>query len=144
MAPCPYRALVQHVGFIKQFFGDPLGTFPLFPNGSGEVASKEHVVQSIEVVMEKLGLEIRGPFGNRLFGGHFCRVAWARFMAEIGIDRLAILVGSWRSDAVLRCATDVPSTLSPSGSSRSSGPPTWRISPSRSTTLTRSRTSWLV
>ena len=52
------------------------------------VSGWEHLVQSIEVVMEERGLEIRGPLGNRLFGGHSCLVAGARYMAEIGIDLL--------------------------------------------------------
>ena len=108
--PCPVCFLAAHIKVLAHEFGEPLPKdLPLFPTATGEVPTKAKVVATIEHFMTKLGKETIGIHGNKVFGGHSCRVAGARYMASLGIDLLTIqLLGRWGSDVVLRYVSEVP------------------------------------
>jgi hypothetical protein len=108
--PCPFCSMTKHLMYLATAFVAPLARdLPLFPTAYGDVPTKAKVVATIEHFMSTLGLPVMGPQGNRIYGGHSCRVAGARYMASLGIDLLTIqLLGRWGSDVVLRYVADVP------------------------------------
>jgi hypothetical protein len=101
--------MVKHLDLLRTRFGHLELDMPLFPTARGGVPSKAKVVESLEYVMKLMGLRLVGDAGNRLYGGHSCRVAGARYLASIGVDLLTIqLLGRWGSEVVLRYVADVP------------------------------------
>jgi len=70
---------------------------------------KRAVVAHIEFIALRLGLDIEGPAGERLFGGHSLRVTGAQWMAGLGIPLATIqLIARWSSDVVTRYVGEAP------------------------------------
>jgi len=81
----------------------------MFPTREGNVADKSTVVAHIEAVALKLGMDIEGASGERLFGGHSLRVTGAQWMASLGIPLATIqLVARWSSEVVARDVGEAP------------------------------------
>ena len=110
-APCAFHALVDHLDILRREFGSESQWpgLPLFPDMQGRIVAKEKVVATIECIAVKLGLDIFGPTGARLFGGHSLRVTGAQWLASIGIPLMTIqLVARWSSSVILRYVGETP------------------------------------
>ena len=107
---CPAHVAAKHVLQLKRHFADPYpAESPLFPTASGTTASKHAVVRTIEMIAQSCHLPLVDNVGRRAFGGHAFRVTGAQFLAARGVstDKL-MLLGRWRSSAVLRYVGEAP------------------------------------
>ena len=110
--PCPFHLALDHTVWLASFAasnGLALSEVPLFPAASCKHVLKSAMISTFESAALKCGLDIRGPSGNKLFGGHSLRVTGAQALARVGLDvnKLRILARH-SGDMILRYVADVP------------------------------------
>ena len=108
MPVCAYHALATQEDELRRRFGDD-SSVPVFPSARGTVVAKEKVVQTIEVIAERLGVPTSNSYGERAFGGHSMRATGAQFLAARGMPLLSIqLMARWSSHILARYVADAP------------------------------------
>ena len=105
---CPYHLMREHLSAYRLKFphrfhasGEARAGFPLFPDGSGEVCTKEGVTNTIRAAAKFLGHALVDPGGLFLDSGHALRVTGAQGLARAGLSENTIaLLARWGSAAV--------------------------------------------
>ena len=110
--PCPFHAAAKRMECLHELFaidGELPADLPFCPQIDGSVVDKENVVRTFEHIAKLLGLAIRSPDDQRLWGGHSLRVTGAQHLAELGVELVVIaLLARWASAIVLRYAAEAP------------------------------------
>ena len=115
-ALCPFHQLLDHMAILRRTFpkrfdnnGWARPGFPLFPDSSGRVCTKEGVAATIRRAAALLGQPTHDPGGLALHTGHALRVTGAQALARAGLSEHQIsLLARWGSAAVLRYIRTAP------------------------------------
>ena len=110
---CPYHLANDHARTLHMTFSHShdMQCLPFFPTESGTTVEKTKVVESFEMLHERLGLPLVDENGSRLLGGHSMRLAGSRMLASSGLHLYQIeLMARWKSPMLIHYAQSAPLT----------------------------------
>ena len=104
--PCPYHDMVAQLEFLHRRFavvGSLPFRLPLWPTESGEVPTKEKVIETVRELAGRLGEPTLDAEGSFKHGRHSRRVSGARTLSSLGMSLYKIeSLTRWKATAWLR------------------------------------------
>ena len=100
---CPVHLMMDHLANLE--LGNPV----LFPDNTGQPASKQGWADTFQALAGQLGLPVSHPNGARRFTGHSARVTGARHLAATNTELWRVqLFGRWGSEVFIHYIQDAP------------------------------------
>ena len=82
---CPYHQAHTQMTQLQRKFADFYMERPFFPTVQGKAAEKQKVVETFEMMHERLGLDCVEQDCTKMLGGHSMRLAGARLLSSSGL-----------------------------------------------------------
>ena len=106
---CPYHQAHTQMTQLQRKFADSYMKRPFFPTVQGKATEKQKVVETFEMMHERLGLDYVEQDGAKMLGGHSMRLAGARLLSSSGLHLYQVeLLARWKSPMLLHYAQSAP------------------------------------